>query len=164
MTQYNYIPDGSYVSKGGKGGATHYPSASGIDHLLHNALELLDVTKYQLGKILGTEYHHYIYRWLKGVNRPSSVYLARLCQVIMMHDTGTPVNLISYIDWRNSQIKWKDGNVTYSDHIFSGWGSVPQEGRKTGRAMAVIPHQPARPDGAHNRGLTDIPGDNASPA
>ena len=164
MTQYSYIPDGSYISKGTKGGATHYPSALGIDHLLHNALELLDVTKYQLGKILGTEYHHYIYRWLKGINRPSSVYLARLCQVLMMHDTGTPVNLISNIDWRNSQIKWKDGNVTYTDHIFGGWGKVSPEGRKTGRAMAVIPHQPARPDGAHNRGLTDISGDDAPPA
>ena len=164
MTQYNYIPDGSYVTTGKKGGSVHYPTALGIDHLLHNALELLDVTKYQLGKILGTEYHHYIYRWLKGVNRPSSVYLARLCQVLMMHDTGTPVNLISHIDWRNSQIKWKDGNVTYTDHIFGGWGKVSPEGRKTGRSMAVIPHQPARPDGAHNRGLTDISGDDAPPA
>jgi len=82
----------------------------------------------------------------------------------MMHGTGTPVNLISNIDWRNSQIKWKDGNVTYSDHIFGGWGKVSQEGRKTGRQMAVIPYQPARPDGAHNRGFTDIPGDDTPAA
>jgi hypothetical protein len=159
MTQYKYIPDGSYVTNGKKGPG--YPTTSGIDHLLHNALELLDVTKYQLGKIIGTEYDYYIYRWLKGVQRPSSVYLARLCQVIIMHDSGTPVNLISRIDWRLSEITWKDGNVTYSDHIFGGWGKVSTEGRKTGRAVATLPYQPARPNGPHSGGITDIPGDDA---
>ena len=38
----------------------------------------LGITRYQLGKLLGTKDPSAVYRWLYGDKRPSQVFLARM--------------------------------------------------------------------------------------
>ena len=149
MTQPTHITPNSYSSVASRGHA-QYPSRTVVEQDLTELMELFDVTKYQLGRILGTPQASYIYKWMSGANRPSPMYVWRLLKVFMMYCKEQPISLISYIDWDNSVIKWRDGNVTHNDHLSGGGGPLPPSERESRREMAVIPHQPARPDGAHS--------------
>ena len=148
-TKPAYIPQKIYTSQASFGPA-QYTSSIAVRELLHELLTDLAITKYQLGRLLGTTQSAQVYRWLTGTFRPGPLYLMRLLKICHMKMTGHPVARMSYIDWENSAIKWKVGNVTHNYHLFGSGGPLPSTERESRREMAVIPHQPARPDGAHS--------------
>jgi hypothetical protein len=131
-------------------GSSQYASTIAVRELLHELMDELSLSKYQLGRMLGTTQGSHVYRWLTGSRRPGPLYLMRLLKITLMKLAGHPVSLISYIDWENSAIRWKTGDVTYNDHILGSRGPLQTPERESRREMAVIPHQPARPDGAHS--------------
>ena len=64
-------------------GASVYPLArygprEGYRHLIEESCDLFTVTPYQLNRLLGCPHPTYIYRWLKGDRRMSSLYVSRL--------------------------------------------------------------------------------------
>lgn len=147
--QPQYIPPGGYTSAT-RGNSAQYASRIGVNQTLKEWMDKLQVTKYQLGRILGTAQPSQIYKWTTGKNRPNPMYLTRLLKVVHMFTEGIAIKKISYIDWETSVIKWRDGDVTYTDHLFGDRGPVSETKYRSRREMAVIPHQPARPDGPHN--------------
>ena len=144
-----YIPQKVY-NKQTSNGPAQYTSSLAVRELLHELMADLKLSKYQLGRMLGTTQGAHVYRWLTGTYRPGPLYLMRLLKICHMKITGHPVADISYIDWDNSVIKWRDGNVTHNNHLSGGGGAVQTPERQSRREMAVIPNQPARPDGAHS--------------
>ncbi len=144
-----HIPPGGYTSSTSRGSA-QYTSRIGVNQMLEDWMEQLQVTKYQLGRILGTTQASHVYKWISGKARPGAMYLSRLLKICHMYEKGVPIKKISYIDWETSVIKWRDGDVTYTDHLFRDRGPVSEAKYRSRREMAVIPHQPARPDGPHN--------------
>ena len=147
--QPQHIPPGGYTSSTSMG-SVQYPSRIGVNQMLEEWMEQLQVTKYQFGRILGTTQASHVYQWVSGKTRPGAMYLSRLLKICHMYMKGVPIKQISYIDWETSVIKWRDGDVTYTDHLFGDRGPVSETKYRSRREMAVIPHQPARPDGPHN--------------
>ena len=145
----SYIPPKVYTGTASNGPA-QYTSSIAVRELLYELMEELKLSKYQLGRMLGTTQGSHVYRWLTGSRRPGPLYLMRLLKITLMKLAGHPVSLISSIDWENSAIRWKTGDVTYNDHVLGSRGPVQASERESRREMAVIPNQPARPDGAHS--------------
>ena len=140
-----YIPDDAYVSARDlikrtdptRNASAVYPQHHAVQHLLFTVLDVLDVTKYQLGKILGCKHESQVFQWFSGYRRPGPLYLSRLCHVLLMgwEPNGLQIDLISSIDWEMSEITWRSGVTTKDDHFFPGWNVTRKKKAKKG-----IPH------------------------
>ena len=79
-----YIPDNAYISDRDLikrenptlGGPAVYPTDRGSEHLLLTFLEVCDISKYQLGKILGCKHDSHVWQWFNGHRRPGALYLS----------------------------------------------------------------------------------------
>jgi hypothetical protein len=162
-----YIPDDAYVSARDlikrtdptRNALATYPQHHAVQHLLFTVLDVLDVTKYQLGKILGCKHESHVFQWFNGHRRPSSLYLSRMCHVLAMgyEPRGLPINLISSVDWELSEITWRSGVTTKDDHFFPGFQVTRKKKAKEGvphltggvkfdRALHKLPEQRVSPE------------------
>ena len=96
---------------------------SGTGQILDNSLRHLQLSKYQLAKLLGVE-PSYFYRWVNGSCCPSSVHLGRLLMLWVFHEAGIPVCNMRQILWDASLCLWRDGTVTREDHRPGGPGAL----------------------------------------
>ena len=97
-------------------GPNSYPTALATAEVLKLAIDELDVTSYQFNKLIGAPFEHYTRRWIRGERRISSVYMARLVQLLLMNSGGLPVRLMRLVDWENSVIIWRNGAATEGSH------------------------------------------------
>tara|TARA_B100000745_G_C20088897_1_gene372139 strand:+ start:194 stop:796 length:603 start_codon:yes stop_codon:yes gene_type:complete len=140
-----YIPDDSYTSARDliqrvdptRNGPATYPRHRAVEHLLLTVLDVLDVTKYQLGKILGCKHESQVFQRFNGYRRPEPLYPSRMCHALLMgwEPNGLPISLISSIDWEMSEITWRSGVTTKDNHFFPDWNVVRKKKAKKG-----IPH------------------------
>jgi len=140
-----YFPDDSYISARDLikradptlNGPATYPQHIPVEHLLLTTLDVLGVTKYQLGKILGCKHESQVFQWLNGYRRPGPLYPSRLCHVLLMgwESNGLPISLISSIDWELSEVTCRSGVTTKDDHFFPGWNVTRKK-----KAQKGIPH------------------------
>jgi len=106
-----YIPAGYFHSTGKRGPAS-FPSRLGIHLTLEAVCATLQISKYQLGKLLGAKFDSYIYRWSSGRARPSAFYLLRALHLVCLYAGGMPVKQISRIDWENGRAYWRSGGYS----------------------------------------------------
>lgn len=85
-----------------------YPKTAAVDWLVNEALELLGVSAYQLGKLLGHRSEEVLRRWRIGATRPCSLYLTRLLVLWRLHAHGYEVVKMSKVDWERGVIVWRD--------------------------------------------------------
>ena len=130
-----------------------YTGTAACIHVLETARELMGLTKYQMGKVLGTANGSTVFHWLAGRRRPSSLFLTRLTQVLLMFHDGVPVYQISFIDWEKAKIHWRNGEVDDSSrgHLFKTRRSLSKESMQASRQVAFIPAQPQGQDGPHRQ-------------
>ena len=125
-----YIPDDAYISDRDlakredptRGGPAVYPTYLGSEHLLLTFLEVCDISKYQLGKILGCKHDSHVWQWFNGHRRPGALYLSRMWHLLMLTlpPDPIPIQFISSIDWGKSEITWRTGLTTTDDHYWPG--------------------------------------------
>jgi hypothetical protein len=132
-------------------GPNSYPTALATADVLKLAIDELDVTSYQFNKLIGAPFEHYTRRWLRGERRISSVYMARLVQLLLMNSGGLPVRLMRSIDWQSSVIVWRNGAATEGSHYPP---PNPPNRKKPKRAIQTL--------GA-NRDLRELPEMRISP-
>jgi hypothetical protein len=111
-----YIPAGYFHSTGKRGPAS-YPSRLGIHLTLTAVCAILQVSKYQLGKLLGAKHDSYIYRWSSGRARPSAFYLLRALHLVTLYAGGMPVKQLSKIDWETGRAFWRSGGYSETNHF-----------------------------------------------
>ena len=92
-------------------GRMQYASPRACRNNLVESADVLGVSKFQLGHLLGLVRPSTIYSWIGGQYRPGQVYSQRLVKLHIMNHT-TPVALIRRIDWYAGLIHWKSGEVT----------------------------------------------------
>ncbi len=86
-----------------------YPPFEGSVLVLRKSVDVLRINSdWALAKLLGCPWPHQIYTWLDGTKRPSSLYMARLVWLHIMHASGTRLRLIDSIDWDAGEIFWKE--------------------------------------------------------
>ena len=110
-----YIP-GGYFHSTGKRGPASYPSRLGIHLTLTAVCAILQVSKYQLGKLLGAKHDSYVYRWSSGRSRPSAFYLLRALHLVLLYNGKLPVKRMKSIDWEAGIIHWRDGGISKENH------------------------------------------------
>ena len=122
-----------------------YTGTAACVHVLEGAREKMGLTKYQLGRILGTASVASIYHWFAGRYRPSSLFLTRLAQLFLMDAAGVPLYNISYIDWERSKVHWRNGEVDDSadSHLVKTRRTLPTV--VGARKPADMPIQVGRP-------------------
>lgn len=139
-----------------------YTDAPASIHIVLSVVDALQVTKYQLEHLLNKD-HPGFWRWTTGAERPSPLYLNRMCQLLMMKFLGRiPVHHISWIDWEKSEFHWKNGDVTCENHIPGGSGTIPKEERGYASRLSTLPYQPGRPSSPYSQTNKDIPSDEAT--
>ena len=94
--------------------------------IIGQSCKQLQVSKYQLAGLLGCDPGR-IHRWLSGERNPSSFYLARLTQRWILQWVGVPVHMMRKVMWEESMVLWRDGSVTYENHMPGGSGTLPKE-------------------------------------
>jgi len=129
-----YIPDDAYISDRDLmkrenptlGGPAVYPTYLGSEHLLLTFLEVCDISKYQLGKILGCKHDSHVWQWFNGHRRPGALYLSRMLHLLMLTlpPDPIPIQFISSIDWEKSEITWRTGLTTKDDHYWPGFNAA----------------------------------------
>ena len=71
--------------------------------------EYLGVTPYRIGILVDAPSHSYVYHWISGAKTPSSLYLSRLCWLMVMKaHKGMDVARIEAIDWKSGAILWHE--------------------------------------------------------
>ena len=86
-----------------------YPPFAGAELVLRESVAVLRINSpWALAKLLGCPWPHQIYTWLDGTKRPSSLYMARLVWLHIMHASGARLRLIDSIDWDAGDIFWKE--------------------------------------------------------
>lgn len=115
-----------------------YPRHSASIEILRFTQETLLLTKGQLGALLGTSYGT-IKQWFQGRRRPSSLFLARLCKLLLLRMNGLELVRARSIDWETGEIRWKNGAVSLVDHRH-GWNRAKEaEHRLLDRESTHLP-------------------------
>ena len=66
----------------------------------------LEISKIQLGKLIGMPHAHLIYRWSTGKRRVGQIYRDRMTYLLILATRGVQVYGIKAIDWRSGEIEW----------------------------------------------------------
>ena len=105
------LPSGSGFSE-----FSSYGKTSASQRLLRDTAEVLGVTIYGLGRLLGLPFSHNIYRWLDGSARPSQRYVLRLARLLLLHSAGLKMIAVHHINWDD------DGEIVYKERVVVGGG------------------------------------------
>ena len=82
-----------------------FPNPSASQKILAETAYLLGVRPWHLGQLLGTSSENQIYRWTSGRERPCSLYLSRLLQLVILHVVhGWSFIDIRRIDWESREV------------------------------------------------------------
>ena len=114
-----------------------YPSQKGIEVLLRASCARFGVRPYGLARLLGAE-GNYIYRWLSGKRRMSSVYLSRLCYLLMLHRPGQDLGQVREIDWQLGNIIFRDGRISDGHELLQGVFDAPRKPKPVQRRRKEI--------------------------
>lgn len=121
-----------------------YPSQKAIEVLLRASCARFGVRPYGLARLLGAE-GNYIYRWLSGKRRMSSVYLSRLCYLTLLHKPGQNLHQVQEIDWQLGNIIFRDGHIASGDELLQGVFDAPRKPKPVQRRRKeveqVVEHQ-----------------------
>ena len=121
------FPEGIFAPvpmQGGNGAGFKFesnPSHEATQRVLAALLDTLSLTKYQFAKLLGVSQSN-LQRYYSGRRRPSGLYWARIVQLLLLGLGGVPLSKASRIDWDWSLVYWKDGRLTYENHLLDGIG------------------------------------------
>ena len=100
------IPKGAFKTFAFSAEAGKWASYGASPLLLRWGTMFLGITRYQLGKLLGTKDPSAVYRWLSGDKRPSQIFLARMLWLIKLRVEGQ-----SPVLWRS--INWETGEISF---------------------------------------------------
>ena len=117
------------------------PRHSACERGLHNSMEAFQVSKYQMGKLLGIRDPSNFNKYFSGRSRPSALHWARLVQLWSMFNAGVVLFKVRSINWDNSEVTWRNGDVTRENHLLGGRGSVSKEAGQSNRESSELPHQ-----------------------
>ena len=86
-------------------------------HILAIVMDKLgNIFRYHLTKLLGHPDRSNVDKWFSGRTRVSSLYLARLIQLMLFHEAGIDFPRIRRITWGNPvTIHWRNG----ANHILT---------------------------------------------
>ena len=108
-----------------------YGNTPASQRLLRDTAEVLGVTIYGLGRLLGLPFSHNIYRWLDGQARPSQRYVLRLARLLLLHSAGLKMFTVHHINWDT------DGVIVYKERVVVG-GGWPREEKKVVTAQSSL--------------------------
>ena len=92
-------PDGLYHWR-----QSAYASVRGTKHLLATAIGYLEVSKFQLGQLLGYAAPSHVYGLFSGKRRPSQLFLSRLAWLFFLRSEGHELSLWRAINWMTGEI------------------------------------------------------------
>lgn len=124
----------------------HYPAnkAASIS-VLRELVKKLGLSEYQVRGLVGPSNPDSVRRWFHGEASPSTIYLLRICKLLLLDMSGVPVKHIRSIDWENSVIKWRNGDVTSVNHLYWGGPALSPPPGPVLNGVADIPYQRPRP-------------------
>ena len=84
---------------------SNYASSPATQQVLHDTGYLLGVRPWHLGQLLGLPSTNKIYRWTSGKQRPCTLYMTRLLQLVILHVVhGWRFIDIRSIDWETREV------------------------------------------------------------
>ncbi len=116
----------AWMKKEGGGFFKHNPYAkiSGCNRVLVDALTDFKVTPWGLARLLGLPWLADVYKWTRGVQRPSHMYMTRLVKLYQLHNQGLRLFSVHNIDWDG------DGRIYYKKAVdVSGTSGVSSKRR-----------------------------------
>ncbi len=117
-----------------------------------------NMSKYQLGKLLGIEEQGNFRQYFNGRMRPSSLVLARAFQLIFMSDAGIEIHRASKIEWGDPvTIVWRNGGKSYPSSVSGRWEQIPTPENPTEPPGANHAAKPTRPTTTHFKRRPNIP-------
>lgn len=147
-----HLPPGLFPGQTASGGY-HYPShARGSAAALKELTRDLGITQYQLTRLLDAASHTHVSRWFQGMTSPSPIFWSRIVKLMLLRNKGVPVKYIRRINWEDSVIYWRNGDVTREHHLYrSGADSAPPP-RLVGPGMTDLPPKSTRPPSTYSEG------------
>ena len=96
-----------------------YAKVSGCNRVLRDSQDDFGVTAWGLARLLGLKWLHNIYKWLDGTQRPSQMYMTRLCKLYQLQRQGIKLITVHHINWDG------DGEIVYKEVVnVSGNGGI----------------------------------------
>jgi hypothetical protein len=85
-----------------------WTTEAGSAQVMEAAAEVLGITPYELGQLMGfTQRHHYL-QYFKCEQRLSQCYMARIAWLLVMKAKGADMNRIQSIEWDKQEIIWRE--------------------------------------------------------
>ncbi len=100
---------------------------SACNQVLVEAMNNFDIKAWALARLLGLPWLQHIYKWLDGTQRPSQMYMTRLCKLYSLKAQGLEIDMVHHIDWNGT------GEIYFKEII-----SVPGPGEVTPRRQKTI--------------------------
>ena len=101
---------------------------SACNQVLVEAMNNFDIKAWALARLLGLPWLQHIYKWLDGTQRPSQMYMTRLCKLYSLKAQGLEIDEVHHIDWNGT------GEIHFKEII-----SVPGPGEVTPRRQTISP-------------------------
>lgn len=117
--------------------------------MINELLEELDITYWRLGRLIGTPNPSLVWKWARGLVRPSQRYclnMIRLSNAIHRKENPLNIHAIEAINWETGEIKYfPTRQHDKSGHVVSATErEVPQQHRRKFAAPGQIPDQSSR--------------------
>ena len=122
-----------------------YAKVSGCNRVLDDAATHFNITIWGLARLLGLPWLADVYKWLNGVQRPSQMYMTRLCKLYQLEREGLKLVTVHHIDWDG------DGTIHLNRVVnVSGTGGIspkrrslsPQESKDQELRDKFMAHSP----------------------
>ena len=127
-----------------------YATHAAYQHLFTVLLRRFgNMSKYQLGKLLGISEQGNFRQYFSGRIRPSSLIMARAMQLIFLADAGIELHRASRIMWGDPvTIIWRTGGQSYPSDLSVRWEQIPTPENPTiapGTNHTAKPTRPTTP-------------------
>ncbi len=118
---------------------------SACNQVLVEAMNNFDIKAWALARLLGLPWLQHIYKWLDGTQRPSQMYMTRLCKLYQLEREGLKLVTVHHIDWDG------DGTIHLNRVVnVSGTGGIspkrrslsPQESKDQELRDKFMAHSP----------------------
>jgi len=105
---------------------SNYAKTSACNQVLVDAMNNFGIKAWGLARLLGLPWLNQIYGWLDGTQRPSQIYVIKLCKLYSLQAQGLKLFTVHHIDWDGT------GEIHFKEVI-----SVPGPGEVTPRRKVI---------------------------